>query len=220
MEEGSQFAIDVSVRSFEFFGEMYTPYPYTEYDIVATPTYALGIEYPGIIAITDRIYDMGGSLSGTPNNIMMEGTVAHEAGHQWFYNLVGNDQLDEPWLDESLVQFITWEYYADQYGASGANGWEGSLRSRWSRVDNQPIPIGMPVSEYEGAAYSAIIYGRGAFFFDELREKMGAKKFDTFMKEYTLSNSWGIGTSENLKALAEAQCNCDLTDLYEEWVYP
>ena len=180
---------------------MYAPYPYTEYDIVATPTYALGIEYPGIIAITDRIYDMDGSLSGTPNNIMMESTVAHEAGHQWFYNLVGNDQLDEPWLDELLTQFVTWQYYADQYGNGGANGFEQSLRGRWARVDSQPIPIGMPVAEYEGASYGAIIYGRGAFFFDALREEMGEKDFDAFMKDYVASNSWGIGTGENMKEI-------------------
>ena len=220
MEEGAQRAIDVSIASFEFFGEIYAPYPYTEYDIVATPTYALGIEYPGITAITDRIYDADGSLSGTPNNIMMESTVAHEAGHQWFYNLVGNDQLDEPWLDESLTQFVTWQYFADQHGSGGANGYEQSMRGRWARVDSQPIPIGMPVSEYEGAAYSAIIYGRGAFFFEALRDEMGERDFDAFMKDYVISNSWGIGTGENMKELAEKHCDCDLTDLYEEWVYP
>lgn len=220
MEEGAQRAIDVSIASFDFFGEMYAPYPYTEYDIVATPTYALGIEYPGITAITDRIYNVDGSLSGTPNNIMMESTVAHEAGHQWFYNLVGNDQLDEPWLDESLTQFVTWQYFADQHGSGGANGYEQSMRGRWSRVDGQPIPIGMPVSEYEGAAYSAIIYGRGAFFFEALRDEMGERDFDAFMKDYVISNSWGIGTGENMKELAEKHCDCDLTDLYEKWVYP
>ena len=220
MKDGAQKAIDVSVASFEFFGQLYAPYPYTEYDIVLTPTYALGIEYPGVIAITDRIYDMGDSFSGTPNNIMMESTVAHEAGHQWFYNLVGNDQLDEPWLDESLAQFVTWQYYADQYGSGGAIGFEGSLRGRWSRVDNQLIPIGMPVAEYEGASYSAIVYGRGAFFFEALRDEIGEKNFDAFMKDYVVSNSWGIGTGENMKGLAEKHCECDLTSLYDTWVYP
>jgi aminopeptidase N len=150
----------------------------------------------------------------------MEATVTHEAGHQWFYNLVGNDQLDEPWLDESLTQFVTWEYFANQYGAGGANGFESSLRGRWARVDDQAIPIGMPVADYEGAAYSAIIYGRGALFFDALREEMGKEDFDAFLKDYVASNSWGIGTGENMKELAENHCGCNLTSLYEEWVNP
>lgn len=37
------------------YGARYGPYPYTELDVVATSTLALGIEYPGIIAITLRV---------------------------------------------------------------------------------------------------------------------------------------------------------------------
>jgi aminopeptidase N len=220
MQAGAKAALGVAIEAFKLFSERYAPYPYTEFDVVSTPTYALGIEYPGVIAITDRIYDMSGTLSGSPNSVMMEATVAHEAGHQWFYNLVGNDQLDEPWLDESLTQFVTWQYFADRYGSSGANGFEQSLRSRWARVDNQAIPLDLPVADYEGAAYSAIIYGRGPFFFDALRNEMGVDTFDMFMKDYTTSNEWEISTTDSMKQLAERDCNCDLSALYKEWVYP
>jgi hypothetical protein len=220
LQAGAQMALNVAIESFRVFGERYTPYPYTEFDIVSTPTYALGIEYPGIIAINEQIYDVDGSSTGNPTGQVMEATVAHEAGHQWFYNLVGNDQLDDPWLDESLTQFVTWEYYADRYGSGGASGFEQSLRSRWSRVDNQDIPVGMPVEAYDGASYSAIVYGRGALFFDALREEMGTESFDAFLQEYTLSNAWGIGTPEELKQSAEDQCSCDLTSMFEEWIYP
>jgi aminopeptidase N len=210
----------VAGSAFEFFGTHYAPYPYTEFDIVATPTYALGIEYPGIIAITDRIYDLDDTLNGTPNEIVLETTVAHEAGHQWFYNLVGNDQLDEPWLDESLTQFVTWQYYADQYGRGGEAGFRDSLTGRWSRVNGEPIPIGLPVAEYEGVAYSAIVYGRGPLFFEALRERLGEENFETFLEDYVDTNSWGIGTGENMKALAEEHCSCNLTGLFDEWVTP
>jgi hypothetical protein len=49
---------------------------------------------------------------------------------------------------------------------------------------------------------------------------MGEDVFDAFMEDYTVSNAWGIGTGENMKELAEKHCNCDLTNLYEKWVYP
>lgn len=219
-QTGSQMALDVAEQAVEMYGERYAPYPYTEFDIVSTPTYALGIEYPGVVAIASHIYDVNDTANGTPNSVIMESTVAHEVGHQWFYNLVGNNQLDEPWLDESLTQFVTWQYFADRYGQSGANGFEDSLRSRWARVDDEPIPIGLPVAEYSGPAYSAIIYGRGPFFFDALRNRMGDSTFDAFIKDYTVSNSWGIATGKGLESLAEKHCNCNLTALYKEWVSP
>ena len=49
---------------------------------------------------------------------------------------------------------------------------------------------------------------------------MGEENFDAFMKDYVITNSWGISTGENMKALAEEHCNCDLTTLYDHWVTP
>ncbi len=58
-------------------------------------------------------------------------TVVHEAAHEWFYSLVGNDQVKDPWLDESLAQYATLRYYAEQYGEAGASGIRESFYGRW-----------------------------------------------------------------------------------------
>jgi aminopeptidase N len=170
-------------------------------------------------AITSRIYDINSEINGTPASIYLESTVAHEVGHQWFYALVGDDQLDDPWLDESLTQFITLQYYIDRYGGGPANGFKSSLEGRWARVGNAKIPIGMPVAGYQGAEYSAIVYGRGPLFFVALQDEMGNDAFDSFIKEYTETLSWGIAAPEYLQSLAETHCACDLQSLFDEWVY-
>ena len=220
LKEGAGMALDVAGRAIEDFSTRYAPFPYTEFDIVSTPTLALGIEYPGMVAITSRIYDVDQEYRGTPTSVYLESTVAHEVGHQWFYGLVGDDQLDDPWLDESLTQFVTLQYYADEYGASGEDGFRSSLEARWDGVNKAKIPIGRPVADYSGQEYSAIVYGRGALFFVALRERMGEESFDAFIKEYTETLSWGIATPEVLQSLAEKQCACDLDELFTEWVYP
>jgi aminopeptidase N len=209
---GAQNAVETAVRAIEDYGARFTPYPYTELDLVETPTLALGIEYPGMIAIADRIL--------SPGDPYLEGTIAHEVGHQWFYNLVGSDQLDHPWLDESLAQFATLEYFTDEYGNQGANGFRESLNGRWERVGRALTPIGLPVAEYSAEEYGAIVYGRGPLFFDALREQIGDEAFDAFLHDYTITYSWGIATPEGLKELAEKHCACDLTPLFQEWVYP
>jgi aminopeptidase N len=219
-EEGSRMALDVAARAIEDFNARYAPYPYTELDIVSTPTLALGIEYPGMIAITSRIYNLEEESSDLPARIYLESTVAHEVGHQWFYNLVGGDQLDDPWLDESLTQFATLQYYADEYGSGGEQGFRNSLQVRWDAVNRADIPIGLPVEAYSGQEYGAIVYGRGPLFFVALRERMGTESFDAFLKEYTETLSWDIATPEVLQSLAEEHCACELDDLFDEWVYP
>ena len=220
-QKGSEMALDVASRAMEVFSTRYAPYPYTELDIVATPTLALGIEYPGMVAITSRIYDIDQDFGDAPASDYMEATVAHEVGHQWFYNLVGDDQLDDPWLDEALTQFATLQYYADDYGPQGEQGFRYSLEARWHSVINgADIPIGLPVGEYSGQEYSGIVYGRGPLFFVALREEIGPETFDAFIKEYTETLSWEIATPEFLQSLAEKHCSCDLDNLFNEWVYP
>jgi hypothetical protein len=208
-QSGAEFALDAAARAIEIFSERYAPSPYRELDFVSTPTTAGGMEYPGAIAIADQ-YIM-------PDNIYLEAITAHEVGHQWFYNLVGNDQLDEPWLDEALAQFMTLGYFEE---TGGAKMFHTDLENRWRMVNNEPIPIGLPVSAYDEEQYGAIIYGRGALFFEALRDEMGADNFKNFMRAYVHSNAWGIVTAETLKRQAEEACDCSLNQLFGNWVYP
>jgi hypothetical protein len=210
----SHTALETAREALRIYSERYAPYPYTEFDIVATPTYALGVEYPGLVAISAKLY------APDAPDYYLESTVAHEAGHQWFYNLVGNDQLHEPWLDESLTQFITWQYYADRYGESGAEGFKESLTGRWQSVKNAPIPVGKPVEAYSQEEYGSIVYGRGALFFFALRDEIGQEAFDVFLKTYATKYSWGLASTEDLKTSAEQTCGCNLTPLFNDWIYP
>jgi aminopeptidase N len=219
MRTAARRVLDVAARAVELFSRIYTPYHYTELDIVATPNLALGIEYPGAFALNQRLLTPEEDFKSAPESVLLESVVAHEAAHEWFYNLVGNDQLDDPWLDEALAQYATLQYYEDAYGPEGAEGMLDSFNGRWERVDRAAIPIGLPVAEYDEGAYGAIVYGRGPLFFAALEEAMGAGNFELFLREYTGTFSWKLATPEELKALAEGVCGCDLTPLFQEWVY-
>jgi aminopeptidase N len=188
-------------------------------DLVSTPMQALGIEYPGIMGITMEAYDLSGELYGLPNPVMLRSTVAHEVAHQWFYNVVGNDQVGEPWLDEAVVQYVTALYFEDQDGTAGYNGFRDSWYYRWDRVERAEIPVGMPSEAYTPKEYSAIVYGRGPLFMEALAAEMGEQAFDAFMRDYYQSHLWGIGTEEAFKQLAEQHCECDLAPLFEAWVF-
>jgi predicted esterase len=211
-------ALGYAVGALESMGGRMGAYPFTEFDIAPTPNLALGVEYPGATVIRAELYDPTLQFGDLPANALMEGTVAHEVGHQWFYSTVGNDQLDEPWVDESLTQYITYLYFVDTYGEQAAEGFRQSFADRWDRVNMDDIPIGMPAGNYDGAEYGAIVYGRGPLFFERLAEEMGQETFDEFLRDYYQRNKWGIASGADLKSLAEAHCDCDLTPLFTEWV--
>jgi hypothetical protein len=217
--EGSNMALNQAETALNSFSQGFGPYPFTEFDLVSTTTFALGVEYPGIVAILVDLYDPTKNVRGMSSSGLLEGVVAHEVAHQWFYSLVGNDQVDEPWLDEAMAQYATLMYYRDAYGETGAAGFRSSLERRWQRVGQADIPIGLPVASYNDTSYGAIVYGRGPLFVELLAEIMGAEAFEAFLKDYYQSYRWGIATGADFKQTAERHCACDLAPLFETWVY-
>jgi hypothetical protein len=212
--------LDYAIYAMDLYAEMFGPYPYTELEFASTSNEALGIEYPGVFVNSMFLYTPEQEYS-VPDSYYMESTTVHETSHQWFYNVVGNDQLDEPWLDEALAQYATYLYFVDRYGAEEAEEFYSTFSLRWERgSNNADLPIGLPVSSYIGPQYSGIIYGRGPLFFATLQEELGAATFAAFLKDYYRSYQWGIATTEGFRSLAEQHCACDLTTLFEAWVYP
>ena len=207
----SRSALKTAEAAIDDFGQRYAPYPYSEFDIFPIVTTAGGVEFPGMTAVSETLFSQDSYL---------ESVVTHEVGHQWFYNLVGNETQQQPWLDESLAQFVTWQYFLDRYGTQAAQSFSSAIQGRWDTLDSQKIPIGEPVSAYTGDSYSAIIYGRGFFFFLALRQQIGQTNFDSLMHDYASTFAWDIATTESFKLLAEQHCNCDLTPLFQDWVYP
>lgn len=217
---GAEFALQVAADALDSFGERFGPYPYREFDVVGTPMQALGIEYPGMTNIALDLYDLEAEVLGLPARVVLESTVAHEVAHQWFYNVVGNDQVDDPWLDEAVVQYLTGLYYRDVYGEAAEQGLRESWVSRWDRIAGAEVPIGLATGAYTADEYSPIIYGRGPLFVALLEEEMGTETFAEFLRDYYQSNQWGIATGEGFRELAEQHCGCDLAGLFEKWVYP
>jgi aminopeptidase N len=156
-----------------------------------------------------------------PNSrAFFEAATAHEVAHQWWYDVVGNDQVNQPWLDEGLAQYSTYLYYRDAYGAPGAEGFEDSLRRRWERVSFVEKPVGLPVGDYEGKEYGAIVYGRAALFFLALRDQIGDEKMAELLRRYYSDFAWRVASSEEFQALAETVSGQELDALFEKWVYP
>ncbi len=217
---GNKSALNTASTAIEVFNKIIGDYPYTEFDILATSTSALGVEYPGVTVINKNIYLPGGNVNNVPNSIYLESTVAHEVGHQWFYNVVGNDQVNQPWLDELITQFITSLYYKDRYGDQASQSFISSFYDRWRRVNDKEIPIGLPVKNYDQKTYGAIVYGRGPIFFITLSDQIGKAYFELFLKDYYQQNKWEIASKSIMQQTAEKACSCNLTKRFNRWVGP
>jgi aminopeptidase N len=216
-EQGAELVAETAAFSLRSFQRRFGPYPYARLTFVAAPFASFGLEFPGIVLLASRVYDLADSEGGLPHRILLESTVAHETAHQWFYGLVGNDPQEEPWLDEALAQYAAWLYYRDRYGEGPADGFFSSFNERWSRVGQEPIPIGLPVRAYSPMQYGAIVYGRAPLFLRALSDRMGEAAFDHLLAEYLRRWAWRTASGRDFLALAGEVCGCPLADLAESW---
>jgi hypothetical protein len=204
------------------FERRYGPYPYTELDVVSAPmgTQGLGMEYPGIIVITNELYDPDGRLGIYGADFLQEGIAAHEVAHQWFYNLVGSDPVNEPWLDEAFTQYATWLYFSTIRGEWGGSHFYTSLENRWSRIRLEPIPIGLPVAAYNDQEYSAIIYGRAPIFLFTLNRTGSQVRFEALMQRYLDSFRWREADTAGFSRLLSELYPLEAGELMRRWVLP
>ncbi len=101
-------ATQIALRSF---GTWSAPYPYSQITVVdpAWGSHSGGMEYPTLFT--------GGTSILAPRALQSpEGVTVHEAGHQFWYGLVANDETDEAWLDEGFNTYLTAKALDDALG--------------------------------------------------------------------------------------------------------
>ncbi len=212
-EDGGKLALQYVVEALRLFNEQFGPYPYAEFDVVATPTNAGGIEYPGIIVVAQGLYNQ--------MNGFFELATVHEVAHQWWYGLVGNDQVDEPWLDESLTNYSAYHYYEEAEGRARAETIKQQVFERpyqLAREEDWDRAVAGPVESFSEREYGAIVYGKGPLFFDAVRERVGDEDFFTALRAYLEAHRYGIAYPEDLIKVFEETSGEQLDDLYEFWI--
>ena len=215
--QSGELVLETAAKALQIFSKRYGPYPYTELDLVSTPMQAGGMEYSGAAAMAVNLYGSGNNANGLSNADFLEFAVAHEIAHQWFFNQVMNDQIDEPWLDEGFAQYLTYIYFLDTYGVEASDQIRASFGRYWAAVEKQAIPIGKPAGDYDSRQYAAIIYGRAPLFILELEKKMSPEVFTIFLVDYINKYRWKTANTTQFKSLAEEACGCNLTSLFADW---
>ncbi len=208
-------ALQFATDALRIYQKRFGVYPYREFKVIETPTTAGGIEYPGVAIIARGLYR-------TPRQRdFFEFATAHEVAHQWWYGMVGNDQVNEPWVDESLTQYSTLIYYEDLRGASVAQSiLKDQFQNLYNRAKNSghDAAVNQPVSAFNESDYSTIVYQKGPLFFDALRKKMGDALFFQFLRTYLERYRYKIATGAEVLKTAEGVYGSTLREEYQRWI--
>ncbi|WP_394820840.1 M1 family metallopeptidase [Pendulispora albinea] len=170
------------------FGKLYGRYPYSLLTVVHPPRQAGeagGMEYPTLITT-------GGSWYVPRGVHTPESVTVHEYGHQYFYGLLGSNEVAWPFLDEGLNSFAEQDALGAWLGAGSAAqifGLELHLASVQAVVGNlgaHEEPVAQPAYAFSsGEHYGELVYMRAASILETLRRVYGDDIVFKAMGQYT-----------------------------------
>ncbi len=213
-EAAGRATLNYAVAALRIYNDFYGEYPFRDLVVVPGPLSYRGMEYPGLSQIGTEVYNQFREN--------LEVLVAHEVAHQWWYQVVHNDPVNEPWLDESLAEYSVKLYMQKLRGSSEADllqmqRWLAPLAVLRSRGADDILD--RPVDAYlDGGQYETLVYGKGALFYDELRSSLGDRQFFKFLQGYVAEHRYQVVTSQDWLHALEKLGKPDLVRLYREWV--
>jgi hypothetical protein len=184
--------LNTSKSALDAHSQRFGAYPYGEADVVLDNNFWFGgMEYPGFVL-----------------DLVSSTALAHELAHQWWYGIVGDDEYTSPWLDESFADYATDLYQ----GSTGSGCWNSvSWASSAEKITNS-----MAYWDAHSNRYSTVVYGYGRCALHDLSRVLGTTAMTTLTHDYAQSHWYGVSTTAEFKAAAQALTSTDLTSFWSQ----
>lgn len=216
-EKASQ-SLETAKKSISTFNNFFGKYPYEQISIVETGFIYGGMEYPNLVMISDNLdkYDD------------YTNTIVHEIAHQWWYGVVGNNQFENSWLDESLAEYSVLLFYEKnpEYEIKRDVIIQNAITSYTLFVDvykdifkEIDTSMNRKLNEYDTEPeYVYAVYVKGLIMFDDIRNIIGDRHFFNCLKKYYKQYSGKIATPDNLIDCFEDTSNKRLKAIFTSYI--
>ncbi len=205
-------ALAAAVAALPIFNSRIGQYPYNELDIISVNAGDFwGIEFPGFVLIEQDQYT---------NNPNFEHLIVHEVGHQWFYNVIGNDVQRDAFVDEGLTNYTELLYSQARNRPTAAAQtlayWRDDLAAL--RAAGNDAVVDQPMSAMTDDQYTTLTYNKAALYIHAVRTRIGESAFSAALKGYYTASKYRIVDGSGFRSAAETACTCSLTTLYRTWI--
>ncbi len=197
-DDKAQEHLQAACASLAYFSSAFGAYPYETYSVVQTPFNQGGMEYTGLVYVSDAVTDK-----------MITEVIVHETAHQWWYGLVGNDQINSAWMDEALAEYSTTLFYKNNpefgvtYDARIADAMGGfSLYCELSKCSDTSMERSL-ADFASSAEYSYMTYVKGQLMYDSLNKMVGEDKLIGGLRCYVNKCSYTTAKPDDLIACLE-----------------
>jgi Peptidase family M1 domain len=177
--------------------EMFGAYPRRSYDIVFA-TFALqigGMEASGMTFLHEPLFAKLNWRGKDPltdqGNALLHATI-HEVLHSWWYDQVGNDTHNEPWLDEPLTEWSTWYVMERLRSKDTMQMLVGTRLPAMLAIANDLAPLNSAGDRMSETQFGVLLYCRGPLMYAALREEVGDEALFAALRTWYHDNSGSV----------------------------
>ena len=152
----------------------------------------------------------------------------HETAHQWWYGVVGNNQVSEAFIDEGLAEYSTMVYYKKTKAPEDyrtyfnyyiSNNYRFAMAELRQRYNELNMSINKPVNEFEDdLAYETMVYTKTALMLDTLNQQMGDEAFFKALQSLQSKYQFKSITKDEYIAAFQAQTNVPVSKMIDAWL--
>lgn len=178
--------IDYLKKGMSILADKIGPYPYSTITVVNPPngaSGAAGMEYPTLIT--------AGYFEQLPKESSMTFSLVtlHEFTHQYFYGMVGSNEMEFSWMDEGLTQFMETILIDSLYPSSFPDFLpifhdRDMARSGYVQAPNRYTLVDTFYMQTRGGTYGINAYMRPATLLHTLKRYLGDEEFFKFLSTY------------------------------------
>ncbi len=191
---------------FNLYKKMFGFIPFKEFSIVETP-FPAGYSMPTYTLIGEQIIN---------KEFVLESSLGHEIAHQWFGGYTFSPNKGN-WV-EGMTTF-----YADYLYAKNRHedvDYRKQLLIKYNSFVSKNNEIRLIEFAYkQQESKNAIGYGKAAFFFYMLEQKIGKKAFEKGVKLLFKKYPYKTASYKNLREIFEEASGAKLLDFFKTWVY-
>jgi len=177
-----------------------------------------GMEYPMITLIT----------SPRAGRQDLDGVIAHEVGHNWFYAMLGTNEREHPWMDEGVNTFYEFRYEAEKYHSNTMLG--SMIPDRIKKLAPDDFldaiynvisqlktaePIETPAQDFPSEFdYGLVVYARTAVWMNLMQHAIGKDELAKGMQAYFSNWKFRHPYPEDLQASLETVTHTSLQNFF------
>lgn len=192
-------------------------YPWDKYSQIVVRDFVSGaMENTTAVVHAENAHQKKGQLI---DENLWEETIAHEAFHHWFGNLVTTESWSNLTVNESFATYSVYLWYEYKYGKDKANAHMQSDIETYLTSDSEKKDLVRFYYDDKEHMFDAVSYHKGNAILHMLRNYLGDDAFFTGINQYLTTYKYGTAEAHQLRLIFEKVSGKDLNWFFNQWYF-